>query len=97
MTITDVFALLAGVIVIFTCIYILIFVSKMAKGVSISVNVINPTPVETVVPSRVDIDALQKALDASKEANTNTAQGIDSMLTELNMYMTGGSANVQDK
>lgn len=97
MNVSDVVSLVIAVILMFTGVCVIIFFSKLGKVISIQVTVTMPKVETKSLPTAQDIQALQNSLDVAKVNNDNASQGIDTMLAELNDYMTGGNPNVQDK
>jgi len=95
MNISDVCAILACAFVILTCVYVLIFISHACKGINVTVNIPPPPVLPQPIPQRTDIEAMQKKFDDEREKTKETSQGIDSLLSELNIYMTGGKTDGQ--
>lgn len=85
--------IIATVVLVFTCAYLLVFVTKALGGIVITVNMAAPPNTSPTPGAVIDIAAQQVILDKAREQSTDVTQGIDNMLTELNMYMTGGKSD----
>lgn len=82
--------IIATLVIIFTCVYALIFIRKAVTGITITVNMIQPPAEEKMPVAPISLEAQQVVLDKAREHSTDITQGIDNMLTELNTFITGG-------
>ena len=90
---TTILAIIATSVLIFTCVYLLVFVTKALGGIVVTVNMVLPHEHAVMPVPPISLEAQQVVLDKAREDSADVTQGIDNMLTELNMYITGGHPN----